>query len=95
MARRPHRAPVTCGVFLPRGSWLPLDELLMRAVPGDTVGFANIDEFKGLENDTVMAADLLEPRFSERDPVSRVVAMARPRSVLACVLECPSDCSRS
>lgn len=59
------------------------DGLPMRAVPGDTVGFAKIDEFKGLENDTVMVADLLEPRFSERDPVPCVVATARPRSVLA------------
>ena len=47
----------------------------MRAVPGDTVGFVKIDEFKERENDAVMVADLLETRFSEHDPVSQIVAM--------------------
>ena len=40
----------------------------MRAVPGDKVGFAKIDEFKGLENDAVIVADLPEPRFWENEP---------------------------
>ncbi|MDE0040301.1 MAG: NERD domain-containing protein [Gammaproteobacteria bacterium] len=62
-----------------------LDEFSMRAVPRDTVGFARIDEFKGLENDAVIVADLPDPRHSRRDPVSHYVAMSRPRSVLSLV----------
>ena len=62
-----------------------LDEFSMRAVPGDTVGFARIDEFKGLENDAVIVADLPDPQYWRRDPVSHYVAMSRPRSVLSLV----------
>lgn len=69
----------------PSGRERRLDELPMRAVPGDTVGFAKIDEFKGLENDAVMVAALLEPRFWEHDLASHYVAMSRPQSVLVLV----------
>lgn len=62
-----------------------LDEFSMRAVPRDRVGFARIDEFKGLENDAVIVADLPDPRHWRRDPVSHYVAMSRPRSVLSLV----------
>ncbi len=62
-----------------------LDEFSMRAVPRDTVGFARIDEFKGLENDAVIVADLPDPQHWRRDPVSHYVAMSRPRSVLSLV----------
>lgn len=66
-----------------------LDAFSMRALPGDTVGFARIDEFKGLENDAVIVVDLPEPRFWNRDPVSHYVAMSRPRSVLSLVCRSP------
>lgn len=57
----------------------------MRAVPGDKVGFAKIDEFKRLENDAVMVADLPEPRFWEHDPVSHYVDDESSATVLALV----------
>ena len=66
-----------------------LDEFSMRAVPGDTVGFARIDEFKGLENDAVIVVDLPDPRFWNGDLVSHYVAMSRPRSVLSLVCRSP------
>ena len=50
----------------------------MRAVPGDTVGFAKVDGFEGPENDAVDAVivfDLPEPRFWQRGTVSHYVAM--------------------
>lgn len=62
-----------------------LDEFSMRALPRDTVGFARIDEFKGLENDAVIVADLPDPQHVAGDPVSHYVAMSRPRSVLSLV----------
>lgn len=62
-----------------------LDEFAMRAIPRDTVGFARIDQFKGLENDAVIVADLPDPQHFRRDPVSHYVAMSRPRSVLSLV----------
>lgn len=66
-----------------------LDAFSMRALPGDTVGFARIDEFKGLENDAVIVVDLPDPRFWNDDPVSHYVAMSRPRSVLSLVCRPP------
>ena len=70
-----------------------LDEFSMRAVPGNTVGFARVDEFKGLENDAVIVVDLPDPRLWKRDPVSHYVAMSRPRSVLSLVCRPPSGLS--
>ena len=70
-----------------------LDGFSMRAVPGDTVGFARVDEFKGLENDAVIVIDLPDPRLWKRDPVSLYVAMSRPRSVLSLVCRPPSGLS--
>ena len=61
-----------------------LDEYSMRAMPGDKVGFAKIDEFKGLENDAVIVVDLPDPLVADRS-VAHYVAMSRARSVLSLV----------
>ena len=61
-----------------------LDEYSMRAMPGDKVGFAKIDEFKGLENDAVIVVDLPDPLVANRS-VAHYVAMSRARSVLSLI----------
>ena len=61
-----------------------LDEYSMRAMPGDKVGFAKIDEFKGLENDAVIVVDLPDPLVAARS-VAHYVAMSRARSVLSLI----------
>ena len=63
----------------------PLDEYSMRAMPGDKVGFARIDEFKGLENDAVIVVDLPDPLVAADRSVAHYVAMSRARSVLSLV----------
>lgn len=62
-----------------------LDEYSMRAMPGDKVGFARIDEFKGLENDAVIVVDLPDPVLADGKSVAHYVAMSRARSVLSLI----------
>ena len=66
-----------------------LDEYSMRALPGDTVGFARIEEFKGLENEAIVVADLPVPDETNRDSTAHYVAMSRARSVLSLVYRDP------
>ena len=61
-----------------------LDEFSMRAMPRDKVGFAKIDEFKGLENDAVIVVDLPDPSVAKKT-AAHYVAMSRARSVLSLV----------
>ena len=62
-----------------------LDEYSMRSIPGDKVGFARIDEFKGLENEAIVVVDLPAPADAARDTASHYVAMSRARSVLSLI----------
>ncbi len=62
-----------------------LDEYSMRATPGDRVGFARIDEFKGLENQAIIVVDLPPPRASGSSSPEHYVAMTRARSVLSVI----------
>ena len=62
-----------------------LDEYSMRRMPGDKVGFARIDEFKGLENEAVVVVDLLPPDRADRNQAAHYVAMSRARSVLSLI----------
>ncbi len=62
-----------------------LDEYSMRAMPGDKVGFAKIDEFKGLENDAVIVVDLPDPILTGDKSVAHYVAMSRARSLLSLI----------
>ena len=64
---------------------LRLDEYSMRAVPGDRVGFARIDEFKGLENEAIIVVDLPAPDDMNRGSPAHYVAMSRARSVLSVI----------
>ena len=62
-----------------------LDAYSMRSVTGDKVGFARIEEFKGLENEAIIVVDLPPPAKSDRHSVEHYVAMSRARSVLSLV----------
>ena len=71
-----------------------LDEFSMRARRRTTIGFAKIDEFKGLENDAVIVIDLPEPKRGHAT-AAHYVAMSRPRSVLSLIHRASSDASVS
>ena len=43
-----------------------LDDYSMRNLPGDKVGFAKIEEFKGLENEAIIVVDLPAPDATDR-----------------------------
>ena len=70
-----------------------LDEYSMRSPPGNKVGFARIDEFKGLENQAIIVLDLPPPHGSRRNSPEHYVAMTRARSVLSIIQTEYSDCS--
>ena len=62
-----------------------LDEYSMREIPGDKVGFARIEEFKGLENEAIVVVDLPAPDGAARKSAEHYVAMSRARSVLSLI----------
>ena len=62
-----------------------LDEYSMRSVPVDKVGFARIDEFKGLENEAIVVVDLPVPNAGGPYMAAQYVAMSRARSVLSLI----------
>ena len=62
-----------------------LDEYSMRRLPGGKVGFARIDEFKGLENEAVVVVDLPPPERGDGNEPAHYVAMSRARSVLSLI----------
>ena len=67
-----------------------LDEYSMREIPGDKVGFARIEEFKGLENEAIVVVDLPAPSTTHGKTVEHYVAMSRARSVLSLICRSPS-----
>ena len=67
-----------------------LDEYSMREIPGDKVGFARIEEFKGLENEAIVVVDLPAPSATHGKTVEHYVAMSRARSVLSLICRSPS-----
>ena len=62
----------------------------MREIPGDKVGFARIEEFKGLENEAIVVVDLPAPGRADRNTAEHYVAMSRARSVLSLIHLDPS-----
>ena len=62
-----------------------LDEYSMRATHRDKVGFARIDEFKGLENQAIIVVDLPPPDGTRRNSPEHYVAMTRARSLLSII----------
>ena len=66
-----------------------LDEYSMRSIPVDKVGFARIDEFKGLENEAIVVVDLPGPEKTGENHAAHYVAMSRARSVLSLIHRVP------
>ena len=62
-----------------------LDEYSMRGTSGDKVGFARIDEFKGLENEAIIVVDLPVSDQVRGGSAAHYVAMSRARSVLSVI----------
>lgn len=62
-----------------------LDEYSIRSMPVDKVGFARIDEFKGLENEAIIVVDLPAPDQANSELPEHYVAMTRARAVLSIV----------
>ena len=62
-----------------------MDEYSMRKIPGDKVGFARIEEFKGLENEAIVVVDLPALNGEDRNEAAHYVAMSRARSVLSLI----------
>ena len=62
-----------------------LDAYSMRSIPVDNVGFARIDEFKGLENEAIIVVDLPAPNEAHGNEAVHYVAMSRARSVLSLI----------
>ncbi len=71
----------------------------MRTTSGSKVGFARIEEFKGLENEAVIVIDLPPFEKSIGNAAEHYVAMTRPRAILSIIQAeypgeteiCPSD----
>lgn len=71
-----------------------LDEYSMRRIPGGKVGFARIDEFKGLENEAIVVVDLPPPKRGDGNESAHYVGMSRARSVLSLIYRDPARPSR-
>ncbi len=66
---------------------IKLDDFLVRSISAQGIGFAEIKNFKGLENEVIIVIDLINPISIQNvaDKVLHYVAMSRARSLL-CVL---------
>ena len=62
-----------------------LDEYSMRAPGSARIGFAKIEEFKGLENEAIVVVDLPAPDRTGYHSAKHYVAMSRARSVLSLI----------
>ncbi len=71
-----------------------LDEYSTRNMPANKVGFATIEDFKGLENDAIIVTDLPVPAGDDRS-AAHYVAMSRARAVLSLIHMAPSREGRS
>ena len=60
-----------------------------EGIPGDKVGFARIEEFKGLENEAIVIVDLPDPEGADGHQAAHYVAMSRARSVLSLIYRNP------
>jgi len=61
-----------------------LNDYAMRSFPGDSLSFARVLEFKGLENEAIIVVDLPAAR-SEAGNATAYVAMSRPRALLTLI----------
>lgn len=64
-----------------RGSISILDDTSPRNVNRHKIGFAQIEEFKGLESEVIVLVDMSRPRHSENLRSHHYVGMSRARAV--------------
>jgi len=62
-----------------------LDEFSMRSFPPLKISFAEIFQFKGLENEAIIVVDLPPPGFSKSSYSPYYIAMSRARAVLSMI----------
>jgi hypothetical protein len=62
-----------------------LDEYAMRGFPPAEITFAEIANFKGLENEAVIVVDLPKDASNSESTTAAYVAMSRPRAVLSLI----------
>jgi hypothetical protein len=62
-----------------------LDEFSMRNFPPQKISFAQILQFKGLENEAIIIIDLPPPDLLKRNYSNYYIAMSRPRAVLSII----------
>ena len=62
-----------------------LDEYSLRNIPFGKITFAEIVNFKGLENEAIIVIDLQPPILGERQQVMHYVAMSRARALLSLI----------
>ncbi len=62
-----------------------LDEFSMRNFPPQKISFAQIFQFKGLENEVVIVIDLPPPDVSKGNCCQHYIAMSRPRALLSII----------
>ena len=64
---------------------LILDQYSLRNTPFSKIGFAEIPNFKGLENEAVIVVDLESPVLGDKPLTMHYVAMSRARAVLSLI----------
>jgi len=62
-----------------------LDEYALRSFPTEKLGFAEISNFKGLENEVIIIVDLSRPHKGKEPLSAHYVAMSRARVVLSLI----------
>jgi DNA helicase IV len=70
-----------------RSSLTQLDDYSVRSLPLNTISFAEIKHFKGLENEVVIVIDLPHPDQlnNTQGRVGHYVALTRARSLLVVI----------
>lgn len=84
----PYPVGNSCVALLPekiRNEIVTLDEYSLRNFPNAKASFAEIANFKGLENEAIIVVDLPPPTKSSQNPIMHYVAMSRARSVLSLI----------
>lgn len=87
----PYRFEDSCVAGLPekmRRQIMTLDEYSLKSFPSTKTSFAEIGNFKGLENEAIIVVDLPPPEQSREDLAKHYVAMSRARSVLSIIQQC-------
>lgn len=65
-----------------------LDDYSLRSFPAAKTSFAEIGNFKGLENEAIIVVDLPSPALNSDNLAKHYVAMSRARSVLSLIQQC-------